>query len=57
MRGAHDLVRQCGCRYGCPACVGPVLASDEERGYSPRALALSVLELLLDGSVRTDVDA
>ncbi len=22
--GAHDLVRDCGCRDGCPACVGPV---------------------------------
>ena len=48
VRGALDMVSQCGCRYGCPACVGPVLASDEERGYSPRALATTVLELLLD---------
>lgn len=46
VRGAHQLVERCGCRYGCPACVGPVLASDEQRGYSPRALALTVLELL-----------
>ena len=57
VRGARDLVSQCGCRCGCPACVGPVLASDEERGYSPRALALTVLELLLDGSARGEIDA
>lgn len=24
MAGASDLIRGCGCRYGCPACVGPV---------------------------------
>lgn len=44
--GAHEIVAACDCRYGCPACVGPVLASDEERGYSPKALALTVLALL-----------
>jgi DEAD/DEAH box helicase domain-containing protein len=43
---ALDLVRRCQCRYGCPSCVGPVLASDEDRGYSPKALAISVLGLL-----------
>jgi DEAD/DEAH box helicase domain-containing protein len=43
--GALELVRHCDCRFGCPSCVGPVLASDEERGYSPRDLALSVLRL------------
>ncbi|MGD2082198.1 MAG: DEAD/DEAH box helicase [Chromatiales bacterium] len=46
---ALALVADCGCRYGCPACVGPVLASDEERGYAPKAMALRVLELLRDG--------
>ena len=49
VRGALDMVRDCDCRFGCPACVGPVLASDEERGYSPRALAVVVLEHLLLG--------
>jgi DEAD/DEAH box helicase domain-containing protein len=39
-------VADCDCRLGCPACVGPVLASDEDRGHSPRALALKVLDLL-----------
>lgn len=43
---AHDLVSACGCKYGCPACVGPILASDEQRGYSPKAAALTVLALL-----------
>ena len=46
VQGAIDMVGGCACRYGCPACVGPVLASDEARGYSPRALAMRVLELL-----------
>jgi DEAD/DEAH box helicase domain-containing protein len=48
--GAHAMVSGCDCQFGCPACVGPVLASDEERGYSPRALALRVLELLRDAA-------
>ena len=28
MAGAADLIRSCGCRYGCPACVGPVMLVD-----------------------------
>jgi DEAD/DEAH box helicase domain-containing protein len=47
---ADALVSGCGCRFGCPACVGPILASDEERGYSPKAAALRVLGLLSDGA-------
>jgi DEAD/DEAH box helicase domain-containing protein len=43
---AEALVSGCGCRYGCPACVGPVLASDEARGYAPKTAALRVLALL-----------
>jgi DEAD/DEAH box helicase domain-containing protein len=43
---AHTLVTGCGCRRGCPACIGPILASDEQRGYSPKAAAGRVLELL-----------
>ena len=31
MAGAADLIRRCGCRYGCPACVGPVLLVDGGR--------------------------
>jgi DEAD/DEAH box helicase domain-containing protein len=45
---ALSLVSGCDCRYGCPACVGPILASDEARGHSPRAAALGVLKLLLE---------
>jgi DEAD/DEAH box helicase domain-containing protein len=48
VRGAYAMVERCDCRFGCPACVGPVLASDEERGYSPRNLALRVLALFGD---------
>ncbi|MCB1724018.1 MAG: DEAD/DEAH box helicase [Gammaproteobacteria bacterium] len=57
VRGALDLVNGCDCRYGCPACVGPVLASDEQRGYSPRVLAIVVLELLAHGAIRAVPDA
>jgi len=45
---AHVLVEGCACRYGCPACVGPILASDEARRYAPKAAALRVLEMLDD---------
>jgi DEAD/DEAH box helicase domain-containing protein len=47
---AHAMVAACGCRYGCPACVGPILASDEVRGYSPKSAALTVLQLFGAGS-------
>ena len=36
------LVQDCG----CPSCVGPILASDESRGYAPKQAALTVLGLL-----------
>lgn len=41
---AIALVSGCRCGAGCPACVGPILASDERR--APRASALAVLRLL-----------
>jgi len=44
--GATSLVRSCECKFGCPACVGPVLAADETAQRSAKALALNVLELL-----------
>jgi DEAD/DEAH box helicase domain-containing protein len=47
---ARALVSECDCRYGCPACVGPILGSDEQQGHSAKALALAVLELLHHGS-------
>lgn len=43
---ARSLVTGCPCRSGCPACVGPILATDESRGFSPKATALTVLDLL-----------
>jgi len=45
---ARQLVEACGCRHGCPSCIGPILASDEVRGYSPKEAALKVLALLAD---------
>jgi len=40
-----ELVAQCACKHGCPACVGPVLAADDTR-RSPKQVALVVLALL-----------
>jgi DEAD/DEAH box helicase domain-containing protein len=48
---ARDLVAGCDCRHGCPACVGPILASDEERGYSPKGAARAVLDILCSPTV------
>ncbi len=42
---ARQLVGACACKVGCPACVGPSLASDEETGRSAKALAAAVLDL------------
>lgn len=45
---AQELVERCDCRVGCPACVGPVLAGDEEATSpaSPKTVARRVLALL-----------
>ncbi|MEW8396040.1 MAG: DEAD/DEAH box helicase [Candidatus Thiodiazotropha sp.] len=43
---ARQLVKECGCAQGCPACIGPILASDASRGYSPKQAALQALALL-----------
>ncbi len=43
---AEQLVQVCECEHGCPSCIGPILASDETRGHSPKAAALQVLRLL-----------
>ncbi len=43
---ALDLVADCACTGGCPACVGPILAGDEVRAITPKAAAALVLELL-----------
>lgn len=43
---AQQLVRNCDCSAGCPACVGPILAGDESAATLPKALAMRVLGLL-----------
>ena len=45
---ARMLIRWCDCRLGCPACVGPVLASDETASRSMKELGTAVLALLAD---------
>jgi DEAD/DEAH box helicase domain-containing protein len=45
---ARTLIAQCDCRLGCPACVGPVLASDETASRSMKELGAIVLALLAD---------
>lgn len=47
-RQALDLIRACPCAHGCPACVGPILASSEAAGKSVKAAGVQVLELLGD---------
>jgi DEAD/DEAH box helicase domain-containing protein len=46
VRHALATVQGCECKAGCPACVGPVLAADEQRDETPRSLAAKVLALL-----------
>ncbi len=46
--GARRLVAACGCAAGCPACIGPILGSEEQRECSAKDLALAVLSLLTD---------
>ncbi|MGN6740095.1 DEAD/DEAH box helicase [Dyella sp.] len=43
---ARSLLERCDCPFGCPACVGPVLAVDEAAERAPKALATRVLALL-----------
>jgi DEAD/DEAH box helicase domain-containing protein len=47
---AVDLVANCACRNGCPACVGPVLADTSGGRLSLRVAALRVLDLLREES-------
>ena len=44
---ALSLVEACDCRAGCPACVGPILAADEDAQRTPKALAARVLSMLI----------
>jgi DEAD/DEAH box helicase domain-containing protein len=43
---AIELIHDCSCRAGCPACVGPVLQEDTPPEASPRGHALRVLAAL-----------
>jgi DEAD/DEAH box helicase domain-containing protein len=43
---ARSLVRDCPCRAGCPACIGPILTGEETREVTPKDLTLQVLGLL-----------
>ncbi len=47
VRLARELVHRCDCRAGCPACVGPVLAADEEGDAPLKTLATRVLDLIV----------
>lgn len=47
LKRAMELVSECDCKSGCPACVGPVLAADESLIESPKMLAAKVLGLLV----------
>jgi DEAD/DEAH box helicase domain-containing protein len=48
---ALQLVSACPCEHGCPACIGPILASDEAEGSSPKVTALTVLRLFAGRAV------
>ncbi|MEW8436681.1 MAG: DEAD/DEAH box helicase [Candidatus Thiodiazotropha taylori] len=43
---ARSLVESCDCACGCPGCIGPILAGDEQGGNSAKHSALTVLSLL-----------
>jgi len=45
---AQELVAGCDCKGGCPACVGPILAADEDTADSPKLLAARVLAMLVN---------
>lgn len=46
--GAATLISHCECELGCPACIGPVLASDETRTFSGKQAALKLLAMFAD---------
>ncbi len=52
LSGALELVRDCACLEGCPACVGPVT----EPGTNIKALVASLLEALFGASAENTGD-
>jgi len=48
LKRAQELVSECDCKSGCPACVGPVLAADENLVESPKFLTAKVLAMLVN---------
>ena len=46
---AIELIEQCRCAQGCPACVGPILGDPGQRHHTPKAAALLVLWLFRGG--------
>ncbi len=50
IRAARARVQQCPCRFGCPACVGPVLVDTAPDGSTTKALTLALLDFLLSST-------
>jgi DEAD/DEAH box helicase domain-containing protein len=48
IREARRTVEDCSCAAGCPACIGPILGSEERCALTGKDLALVVLSLLAD---------
>lgn len=43
---AVELITDCRCQQGCPACIGPVLNASARGSHSPKQAALTILALL-----------
>jgi DEAD/DEAH box helicase domain-containing protein len=53
LASAEALIRACGCRYGCPACVGPVPLSGESDLplLDTKQLTLALLHILREDAI------
>jgi len=57
LQGAHDLVQKCGCAYGCPACVGPVLDMEVAQRLSEEQVNTKMLTLaLIEAALADETD-